>query len=330
MILEAACCRTVERLGPSVSDPARVPRCSKACTEVERMTEVDDGTRSPDGTVGNRPRSDADQQIGLFWRIAIVFAGATLIWLLIVYVNQTVFGPEYDRTGHVVNAVLASLLTVPLVVLARRILDKRPLAGHGLPSLRTGWRSFLLGMGCYLFPAGIGLAAVLALGWVEISVETTPADLLSGLAGLMVLVLLYEALPEELIFRGYVYRNLNVSFPRWSAVAGQAVLFTLWGVAIGAASAIERVTIFFFMAAVIGMIRAITGDVWACIGFHLAFQTVQQLFAGQWVGDPFAVSNPGTLAMIAFGLVPLSLAVLTLELVVRKETDWQARDPDPV
>lgn len=294
------------------------------------MTETnDDSTSSRDTTDGNRPRRDAGRRIGLFWRIAIVFAGVTLIWLLIGYVNQTVFGPGYDRTAHVVNAVLATLLTVPLVVVARRGLDERPVAGLGFPSLRTGWRSLLLGMGCYLLPAGIGLTAVLALGRVEISLDTSIIELLPLLVGLIVLVLLYEALPEELVFRGYIYRNLAASVPRWSAVIGQAILFSLWAVAIGAAPGLERVTIFVFMAIVLGMIRVITGDVWACIGFHLAFQTVQQLFAGQWADDPFAVSDPGILEMIVFGLVPLSLAILVLELVVRDETDWRAHDPDP-
>jgi uncharacterized protein len=273
--------------------------------------------------------SDADRQVGLFWRVTIVFIGVTLIWLLIGYVNQTAFGPGYDRTAHVVNAVLASLLTVPLVVVARRVLDERPFTGLGLPSLRTGWQSLLLGVGCYLLPAGIGLVAVLALGRVEISLDTSTIELLPLLVGLIVLVLLYEALPEELVFRGYIYRNLAASVPRWSAVLGQAILFCLWAVAIGAAPGIERVTIFFFVAIVLGMIRVITGDIWACIGFHLAFQTVQQLFAGQWAGDPFVVSDPGILEMIVFGLVPISLSLLVLELVVRDETDWRARDPEP-
>lgn len=76
--------------------------------------------------------------------------------------------------------------------------------------------------------------------------------------------------------------------------------------------------------------RCKTGDVWACIGFHLAFQTVQQFFGGAWAGDALVVSTPGTLERIVFGLVPIALAVLVLELVVREDTDWGALDPDPV
>lgn len=279
---------------------------------------------------GRRSGANDERRLGLFRRIAVVFVAVTLIWLLIVYVNQLSFGPGYARLGHGVNAVLATALAVPTIVLARRFLDKRPLAGLGLPPLRTGWRSLLIGMGCYLIPAGIGLVAVLSVGWVEISLDTSIANLVAVFFSLVVLVFLYEALPEELIFRGYIYRNLNTSFPRWSAVGGQAVLFSLWGIAIGATLTVNRVVFFFFVAIVIGMIRAITGDIWACIGFHLAFQTVQQLFGGAWAGDVFVVSAPETLEMVVFGLIPIALAVLTLEIIVRKETDWRARNPDTV
>jgi membrane protease YdiL (CAAX protease family) len=74
-------------------------------------------------------------------------------------------------SGHVPSALLAPLLAVPTVIAARRWLDCGSLAGLGLPSS--------------LKEVGKPLAIVPLL---------------------TVLVLLYEALPEELAFRGYVYR----------------------------------------------------------------------------------------------------------------------------
>lgn len=81
-----------------------------------KRTTADDGHRGPD-----------NGRLGSAWRLALVFLVATLIWLLILYVNRVVFGPGYDRLNHVVSALLATTLTVPAVVLARRFLDKRPL-----------------------------------------------------------------------------------------------------------------------------------------------------------------------------------------------------------
>ncbi|EMA48056.1 CPBP family intramembrane glutamic endopeptidase [Halococcus salifodinae] len=289
---------------------------------------TDSGDERSAGTNGNNSRSATNRQLALFWRIAVVLVSVTLIWLFVVYVGRTFFGPGYDRLGHVVSAVLTSVLVVPVVVLARRFLDQRPWAGLRLPSLRRGWRSLLLGMGCYVIPATIGLVMVLVLGWVEITVDTSFGEVVPLLLSLMGLVFLSEALPEELVFRGYIYHNLNTALPRWAAVGGQAVLFALWGVAIGAAPTIDRVVFLFGMALILGMIRAITDDVWACIGFHLAFQTTQQFLAPHWSGDQFIVSSPQMLEGVAFGLVPFVLAVLTLEILVQKNTDWRETHPD--
>lgn len=275
-------------------------------------------------------RRDADGRLGLLWRIAMVLVAASLVWLGIIEANRTFIGAGYDPLGHATSAVLTSVLIVPLVVLARRYLDRRPLAGIGLPPVGVGWRSFVLGMGCYLIPAGLGLAIVLVLGRVEIEVDAPITEVVALLAGLVVLVLLFEALPEELLFRGYVYHDLNTAVPRWAAVGGQAVLFALWGVAIGAAPTVDRIVFLASMALVIGLIRAISGDVWACIGFHLAFQTVQQFFGGSWMGDRITASPPGTLETIVLGLVPLVLAVAMLQLLVREETDWSGVEPDTI
>lgn len=258
----------------------------------------------------------------------MVLVAASFVWLGIGAVNRTVFGAGYDPLGHATSAVLTSLLIVPTVVLARRYLDRRPMAGLGLPSGGTAWRSFVIGMGCYLLPAAIGLALVLVLGRVEIAVEAPLSEVVALLVGLVALVFLFEALPEELLFRGYVYHNLNTAVPRWGAVGGQAVLFALWGVAIGAAPTVGRLVFFAGVALIIGLIRAISGDVWACIGFHLAFQTVQQFFGGSLTSGMVVTSSPQLLQSSVFGLVPLVLAVAVLQLLVREETDWNGRASD--
>ena len=115
--------------------------------------------------------------------------------------------------------------------------------------------------------------------------------------------------------------------PRWLAVGARAALFALWSVAVGAAPTIDRVLLLFVVATVLGAIRTITGDLWAPIGFHLAFQTVKQRFAGGWADQPFSVSDPVTLEIIVFGVVPLALAIRILEVATSEETDWQAREP---
>jgi len=66
------------------------------------------------------------------------------------------------------------------------------------------------------------------LGWVEIKIHTDLNDLLLSILILLVTVFLIEALPEELIFRGYIYRYLHAIFPHWGTIILQALLFSLF------------------------------------------------------------------------------------------------------
>ncbi|MEV4659412.1 CPBP family intramembrane glutamic endopeptidase [Micromonospora sp. NPDC049301] len=272
------------------------------------------------------PRSSRDARLALHWRILIVFAGTVLVWLFLY--QGPLLGRDYDRPTHVARAVLTTLLVVPLVVVARRLLDRRPWTGLGLPSLRTGWRHLLLGMACWLVPAALGFALCLGFGWVEVSVRTSPADALRVAALLVVLVFLYEALPEELVFRGYLHRNLATRLPAWQAVIGQAVLFTLFGFLVGAATSADRLLLFFVFALLLGGFRVATGDIWAGIGFHLAFQTVAQLFGD--VGAVFDVAGADVLGVLALGALPFSLGWLAMSRLHRDRLNWRALTPDHV
>ncbi|MET8311880.1 MULTISPECIES: CPBP family intramembrane glutamic endopeptidase [unclassified Micromonospora] len=271
-------------------------------------------------------RTSPDSRLALHWRILIVFTGTVLVWLFLYH--GPLLGRDYDRPTHVARAILTTVLVVPLVVAARRLLDRRPWTGLGLPSLRTGWRRLLLGMACWLIPAAIGFALCLGFGWVEISLRTSATDALRVAALLVVLVFLYEALPEELVFRGYLQRNLATRLPAWQAVIGQAVLFTLFGFLVGAAASLDRLLLFFVFALLLGGFRVATGDIWAGIGFHLAFQTVAQLFGD--VGAVFDVTGSDVLAVVAMGAIPFSLGWMAMERLHRNRLNWQARDPEPV
>ncbi|MEU5906814.1 type II CAAX endopeptidase family protein [Micromonospora sp. NPDC047527] len=268
----------------------------------------------------------SEPRLALPWRIVVVFAGTVLVWLFLYH--DALLGRDYDRVTHVARAVLTTALVVPLVVLARRLLDRRPWAGIGLPSLRAGWRRLLLGMVCWLVPAAIGFALCLGLGWVQISVRTSVGDALRVAALLVVLVFLYEALPEELVFRGYLQRNLATRLPVWQAVVGQAVLFTLFGFLLGAARSPDRLALFFVFALLLGGFRAATGDIWAGIGFHVAFQTVAQLFGD--VGGVFDVRGADVLGGVAMGAIPFAVGWTVVRHLYRDRLAWRAVRPETV
>src|SRR5690625_5452343 len=60
-----------------------------------------------------------------------------------------------------------------------------------------------------IFPASIGLFICVIFGWVEIKIHTNLNYLLMSILILFITVFLIEALPEEFIFRGYIYRYLR-------------------------------------------------------------------------------------------------------------------------
>ncbi|MFI9406763.1 lysostaphin resistance A-like protein [Nocardia sp. NPDC052316] len=251
-------------------------------------------------------------------RTVIVFVAVTVWWLLLYRGADMVFGAEYSRGRHVAIAVGATLGTVPLIYVARQFLDRRPWSGLELSPVGRGWRAFLFGAACWGIPAFLSAAVMIWFGWAELTVRAPIPQTLVAMLALLALVLLYEAFPEELIFRGYFFANLRERWPTAATVLGQAALFTAWGVLIGAAGSLERALFFFAFSAVQGALRATTGNLWACIGFHAAFQLTTQFLAGKW--DYLDLDDPDrAIIELAFVVIPFTSTALVLWLRARKQ-----------
>ncbi|WP_250034840.1 CPBP family intramembrane glutamic endopeptidase [Paractinoplanes maris] len=250
-------------------------------------------------------------------RIGIVFGAATLIWLFIHWARGALFGGDgYSRGGHAFSAVTATVLAVPMVVLAYRHLDRLPWSRLRRASLRTVGRLLTAGAAGYLIPATVAFTIFVVAGVVSIELNGPVAGAILSVLGLLVLVFLYEALPEELIFRGYLFRNLATALPTWAVVLVQAALFTLFGVLVGAAPSLDRMITLFGFAIVQGLLRAVTDTLWVPIGFHLAFQTAEQIVGPDW--NRFIVNDLPLLQNIVIGLIPLALGVVTVQLLGRR------------
>ncbi|WP_159943548.1 MULTISPECIES: CPBP family intramembrane glutamic endopeptidase [unclassified Nocardiopsis] len=268
----------------------------------------------------------------LLVRVAVVMAATLLVWQVMGWISDRL--PEGPQAGlrHWVNALTVFVLAVPVVWLARRYLDRRPWSGLLLAG--RGWAPpFLVGAASWLVPGLLGLTAVLLSGAVEAVPNRPAAEAAAVVAALVVLVLLFEAVPEELIFRGYLFRNLNTALPGWLTVLAQAALFTLFGLALWIPSAgwgvlPERLPLFFGMGVVLGCLRLVTGNVWACVGFHVAFQTVAQALL---TGYLFTIGGEEGLMMLAVFASPFVFAVPVAMLLTRDTGTgrWSGRVPDP-
>ncbi|WP_017572450.1 CPBP family intramembrane glutamic endopeptidase [Nocardiopsis halotolerans] len=265
----------------------------------------------------------------LLLRIAAVMVATFLIWQLMGWISDRL--PESPQGGprHWVNALTVFVLAVPMVWLARRYLDRRPWGGLLLTGPRRGWAPFLAGAASWLLPGMAGLVAAVLLGWVDITANRPLPETVAAVAVLVVLVLLFEAVPEELIFRGYLFRNLNTVMSGWLAVLAQAALFTVFGLALWIPEAgwgvlSERLPLFLGMGVVLGCVRLVTGNVWACVGFHVAFQTVAQALLN---GDLFTVGDAWGLLIPL--VLPFVFGAMLAALFTRDEGTWRGRVPDP-
>ncbi|MBE3002281.1 CPBP family intramembrane metalloprotease [Nocardiopsis sp. HNM0947] len=286
--------------------------------------------RVRDGDVPPGPAPD--RRTPLFWRVAAVMAGAAVLWYVFLPLVREPF-PDDSQVGFArwATALFVTATAVPMVWAARRYLDRRPWDGLRLTGAREGWWPFLVGALAWAIPGFAAIGVALAFGWVEIVPAVPATELVGSLALLVGLVLLYEALPEELIFRGYLFRNLNAAMAAWIAVAAQAALFGLWGTALWVLSngwevLGERAVLFFSMGIVLGCLRVVTGNVWTCIGFHLVFQVTAQAVLG---GQLFEVRG-GEEAFMPVLVAPFVFGVLVAILLWRHDGNWRARVLDPV
>ncbi|MET3861701.1 membrane protease YdiL (CAAX protease family) [Dietzia sp. 2505] len=245
--------------------------------------------------------------------LLLVAAG---LWWSVLKLSYVVFGSGYGhQLAHAVRAV--SIFVLVLLALAVLVRHHPAARRYGLIPDRRSLRHVLAGAAAYVVPmAGIG-AVILALGLARVDLSHGVPAAAGQLLTVLVLVLLYEAIPEELIFRGYLFGFLAERWPTWATVATQSLAFCVWGFLIGAARTPDRLLLFFLMSMSVGVIRAVSGSVYTAIGFHMAFQTATQpLLGGHW--DALALDDPDLwFTDLALGLGPMLLGPLLVVLIYR-------------
>lgn len=138
---------------------------------------------------------------------------------------------DWERLAEVlVQAVLMTAIVVPGIVLLRRGRDRRSLKGLGLD--RSAARPVALGVAVgALSGLAVWVPAGLA-GWIRVE-ELDIAAFLGFLLLNGVVLALYEAVPEELALRGYVWTNLRDGWGIVAATLVTTALFPFIGLVVG-------------------------------------------------------------------------------------------------
>lgn len=220
------------------------------------------------------------------------------------------------------GGAVASTVILLVLLLLTRCYERRRLRDIGLGAPADAWRAFLTGAAAWLLPAALAFGA-LALAGQPLTVVAPGGRTWVILALLFLAVLASEAIPEELVFRGYVTAVLAERLGAWTTVVLQAALFS--GVAVllrGGVGALD-LSLFVAMGVVLGHLRVVTGSVWTTIGLHTAFQTGSQLVLTH---DVVELTGTEGLAMVALGPVPFTAAVVLVPLVASAKPG-SATDP---
>jgi membrane protease YdiL (CAAX protease family) len=274
----------------------------------------------------------------LISRLALV-ALAVLVGLLLAFylISQgTSFGGLSQRMMDILTAlpgltiaeIIQLALTVGLVYLWRRRVDKRSFGSLGIRFKRGWWQEFLLGAGL------VGLMwtfmFLLALSTMSISIEgirIDPTSLAGGL-GLGLAFNILVGLNEELDARGYILQNLAEGVGFAPAVLVSAVYFGALHLLNPGASAASTLGVALFgVLAALGY-RA-TGQLWMPIGMHAAWNFFEGpiygfLVSGVNMGGVFTlrVNGPEWLTGGSFGPEAGALTMAPMVIMIGAVYFW--------
>lgn len=206
---------------------------------------------------------------------------------------------------------VAGVTTVVVVLLRRWGGGGRPALGVAVP--RAG-RQLVAGALAWSLPAAAGFALLAALGAPPRAV-VPPAELAAAVALGFALVLLLEAWPEELVFRGHATAVLAERLRGWSVLLGQTLLFAAFATALRGWTGTEDLGLFLAMGLGLGYLRAVTGGIWAGTGFHLAFQAVAQIVLA---GEVLVVEASRPALLLVLGAVPFAAGIGGIALLAQR------------
>lgn len=260
------------------------------------------------------------------WRIALAVLplGAGLAILPALLPTARDLSDPTTLMLRIAAGVGLSALTFAMILLLVRVVDRRRMWEAGLRSPIAGWRLAVWGALLWTVPAAATFGVLGLLG-TPLTV-TVPGPELARTALLVLLaVLVIEAIPEEVVFRGYVTQVLGTVARGWWVIVIQALLFTLFGALLRQSWDPVDLSLFLVMGIGFGWLRQLTGSIWMSVGFHAAFQTWAQLVLTHEV---LAFAGGTGTAMLALGMVPFTVAaVVTSTFGIPRAVQAGSRTP---
>ncbi|MGH8876925.1 MAG: lysostaphin resistance A-like protein [Stackebrandtia sp.] len=249
------------------------------------------------------------------------------------------------------TAAICGGFAVTAILVLRRGVDRKSLTGMGLKPPPRGLTGFVLGLvvtgGCAVAVFGLGAQA----GMLDFGAVDGPR-LAGFLAMNTVIALALEAVPEELVFRGYVLTTLNRRLRRWTASILQIGLFSSIMVVVSTTQSTVSMALsdgkfdiafaptgmnpvdYLILMAVFGFAltcaRWATGSILVTMGVHLAFLTANRLALeshGRGTGWNVAPTPDAALLVPAY-LLGVAVVFLVIARVRGGSMGWRGVNPE--
>jgi membrane protease YdiL (CAAX protease family) len=141
--------------------------------------------------------------------------------LLVIYVSVSV-GAGFFVSSFEIWVAINLVISVALVYLFRKRIDKKSFKSIGLDVSKL-YPDAVVGAFLGIFLVSAASLLIFYLGGIEwIDIVPNMRELFT--AGVVLLMISFS---EEIVFRGYVLRNMMKSFNKWLALLISALLFTL-------------------------------------------------------------------------------------------------------
>jgi len=212
-------------------------------------------------------------------------------FILIAFLGLLLFGPMLlNVAGYLISAALGTFAAAAVAnVLSLRVFERQPLTTVGLNWRQGSFRNLWIGTagGAAAALGVIGLPVLVGVATFEKTPEN-PGSLAA--TGFVTVILIFGAVGEELLFRGYGFQILLRSVGRFATILPTSLLFGWAHTANQNASELGVINTVGF-GVVLGYAFVRSGDLWLPIGIHFGWNWILPLAGANLSGFTMGVTG---------------------------------------
>ena len=215
-----------------------------------------------------------------------------------------------------IGSFFAMLGTLLVLWLFMKYIDKEKFINLGL-QFKNRKIDFIFGIGLGILVMGIGYELLILLNEISFDkIVFEPVNILISIA-----LFTCVAIAEEFLFRGYILRNLMISFNKYFALILSSILFSLLHGMNPNMDGFSAMSLF-LAGILLGISYIYTKNLWFPIALHLSWNLFQSLFGFNVSGQDFysliefKIQENNLLNGGAFGMEGSILSIIANILII--------------